>query len=323
MSWNEQTTTFGMERSIDGFWHATRLFRVRGFKREGILYSPGSIMQYDNPTDIPPGAPNPSLPIIGTRGLNGADNGSIIDIGSEPGELVLHAYNAVVIPLDNPDYTDVEYRYTNDPRLVRKKVEDQLTFQSAEMELPIGVKSTVALLGNPAVPFAWTLVSRQFPFTVGRLSIVVLLNAEEVKAARLQVLIQTNALHAIPVSGVEEKLVMRFEGADIVRYSPTYYTCRYSWWYDDGHREIALSAAAGGDVALDLTLPPRNIPFFTDGSPPDGLNVAGLFIRPPYYRLDGVVRAGAGTAVAPSFYATRSSRYYGTGYLLLPGVVFP
>lgn len=326
MSWAEQTTSRTVERSIDGFWHLTRLFRVWGHTRESIIPNSGNIMHYDDPADIPAGEVNEGLPGIGIRGVTGTDGGSAFIIGAAGPEDVVWCYNAVTIPLDNPNFTDVEFRYTNDPRLIRKKVEDQLTFQSADMELPIGVKSTVALLGNPAVPYAWTLVSRSFPFTVGRMAIVVLLSQAETDMARYECLYQINAIHSIPMNlgfGDPTELAMRFEGADIVRYSPSYYTCRYSWYYDSGHSELNLTAFAGSPIAPDITLPQRNIPFFSDGSPTPGINITGLFIRPPYYRLDGVVKAGAGTAIPPTFYATRSSRYYGTGWTQLPGVVFP
>ena len=138
MSWNEQTTTYAVEQSIDGLWHATRLFRVRGVKREGILANPTAVMQYDNPNDIPLGSPNLSLPVIGNRGSVGAVGGDGISITDA---ITLYAYNAVLIPLDNPDYTDVEYRYTNDPRLISTKIEEQLTFQTAT-RLPLHQKKS-------------------------------------------------------------------------------------------------------------------------------------------------------------------------------------
>lgn len=311
MSWNEQTTTYGIETSIDGFWHATRLFRVRGVKREGILADPASVMQYDDPADIPAGSPNLSLPVIGMRGSVGAVGGDGISINDN---ITLYAYNVVLIPLDNPDYTDVEYRYTNDPRLVSTKIEEQLTFQSASMSLPIGQRSTRAA-GGGTPQFAYYLTSEEFPFKVGRFSLMILANKDELDSVKRGVFRQSGRIHWLPILPAPDKLLMKFIGADIVRYSPTYYSVRYSWEYDSGHPgPLVLMQNAAGYGTQEIVLPGSNIPFpifFPSGT---------TFVRPPYSKLRGVILAGSGNRIPPQFYAVRSDLINDEGYTELPGV---
>jgi len=323
MSWNEMTVSKATERSIDGYWHHTRLFRVKGWPRASILANLGSITQYD----LPPadGEPNPTLPTIGERsdrdGIGPADTDEVI---LSP-DVRVWAYNAVVIPTDVPLYTDVEIRYTNDPRLIAQKTEDQLTFQSATMDLPVGVRSVVATLNGPSVGY-WTVARLPFPYTVGRLSQVVILKNADIPNCRRQVVSNTNLLHALPIDLADapnDITVMRFEGADIIRYSPSYYMVRYSWQYDAGHRSLFMSAANMQEASLKVNLPPQNLTFFTDGSPVSpGSSIAGVFCRPPYYTLDAIVEFGGGSSQTPTYYGMRSNSYGGGLWSTLPGVTF-
>lgn len=311
MSWNEQTTSYGIEMSIDGYWHATRLFRVRGFKREGILADPTQVMQYDNPNDIPAGSPNLSLPVVGKRGSVGAIGGDGISITDF---ITVYAYNAQIIPLDNPDYTDVEYRYTNDPRLISTTLEEQLTFQTAQMSLPIGQRSTRAA-GGGTPQFAYYLTSEEFPFKVGRFSLMILASKDELGAVKRGVHRQSGRVHWLPILPAPDKLLMKFIGADIVRYSPNYYSVRYSWEYDSGHPgPLVLMQNASGNAQQDIVLPQNNIPFPTFY--PSGT----MFVRPPYSKLRGVILAGSGNRIPPAFYAVRSDLINPDGYTELPGV---
>lgn len=328
MSWNEDTRSRVVERSIDGYWHLTRLMFVRGPAREGILSNLQSIYKYDNPSDIPPGQLNEHLPTIGER-YSSTTPGEFpnSDAFKLSEDLYVFAYNAVLIPTDVPTHTYVEFRYTNDPRLIARKTEDQLTFQSADMSLPISVKAVRPTLSGPSA-FVYTIKSMPFPFTVGRLYQVVLLKNSEVPQCRLAVFDQTNRLHALPLDLTEElqqSLVFRFEGADITRYSPSYHMVRYAWQFDGGHKEIKLasSAANAQAVGVNIAIPPKTMTFFSSNDPPPtGVNIAGTWVRPPYYTLDAFIASGEGLATPPTWYGTRTSEYSGIGWTVLPGVSF-
>jgi len=317
MSWNEQTTSRSTERSIDGYWHLTRLFRVNGFARANILSNLPNILKYDgNP---PAGEIDTGLPEIGVRGPNGTTGGDVIELQPGGVNTKVYAYNAVTIPTDVPLYTDVEIRYTNDPRLINQTIEEQLTFQSADMSLPIGQRSTRAAQGGTP-QFAWMLHSETFPYKVGRFSQIVLLRDWEVTLAKRPIFEQTNWIHWLPILpgvGDSGRLLMKFMGADIVRYSPSYFTCRYSWEYDGGHLgPLILSLQQGSTASQEVTLPPKNIPF----GPFFPTDPANQFVRPPYHRLRGVILAGSGTRTPPVFYAVRSDLINPEGYTELIGV---
>jgi len=328
MSWNEDTRSRVVERSIDGYWHLTRTMFVRGPTRESILSNLANIFKYDNPSDIPPGGINEHLPTIEDRsdirdpiGMPSSDQFNLGD------GVYVYTYNAVLIPTDVPTHTYVEFRYTNDPRLIAAKTEDQLTFQSAEMSIPVGVRASRPVLVGPP-QFIYTIKTMSFPFTVGRLYQVVLLKNSEIPRCRLAVFDQTNRLHALPIDlsdETEESLVFRFEGADITRYSPSYYMVRYSWQFDGGHEEIKLASSAtdSSEVIINIVVPPKTMTFFPSTDPPPvGTNLLGQWIRPPYYTLDAFIRAGAGVSTPPTWYGTRTSEYSGIGWTVLPGVSF-
>jgi len=326
MSWNEDTRSRVVERSIDGYWHLTRLFFVRGPAREGILSNLASIFKYDTPADIPPGQSNEHLPTIGERQSGGSGFPPSDAFGLDDGVFVF-AYNAVLIPTDVPAHTYVEFRYTNDPRLIATKTEDQLTFQSADMSLPIGMKAVrPTLVGPPA--FIYTIKTMPFPFTVGRLYQVVLLKNDQLPQCRLAVFDQTNKLHALPIDlsdESEQMLVFRFEGADMTRYSPSYHMVRYAWQFDGGHKDIKLASAAGAQqtVEINIAVPPKTMTFFpSTDPPPTGVNIAGTWVRPPYYTLDAFIAAGEGLATAPTWFGTRTNEYSGGSWSVLPGVSF-
>lgn len=326
MSWNEDTRSRVVERSIDGYWHLTRLFFVRGPAREGILSNLANIFKYDTPADIPPGQSNEHLPTIGERQADGGSFPPSDAFNLDDGVFVF-AYNAVLIPTDVPAHTYVEFRYTNDPRLIATKTEDQLTFQTADMSLPVGVRATRPVLVGPP-QYIYTIKSMPLPFTVGRLYQVVLLKNVEMPQCRLAVFDQTNKLHALPIDLSQEetrKLVFRFEGADITRYSPSYYMVRYSWQFDGGHKEIKVVAQGGAQqsVEINIVTPPQSMTFFPPNDPPPtGVNIAGEWVRPPYYELDAFIAAGQGLATTPTWYGMRTSEYSGGSWSVLPGVSF-
>jgi hypothetical protein len=328
MSWNEMTVSYASERSIDGYWHAIRLFRVVGHPRKDILANLGSITRGNSPTDPFPTGLNwdDTLPeILGraNRDSVGQPDADELNIGDN---IRVFAYNAVTIPTEVPLITDVEIRYTNDPRLIASKVEDQLSFQTSDMQLPVAIKSARAAFGGP--PKFWTITTMPFRFTVGRLQQTVLLSNSEVPTCRLASLTQTNALHSLPIdlsNEVNENLVFRFEGADIARYSPSYYMVRYSWQFDGGHRELFRTSSP--QVALEYQMPPNELTFFTDGSIPVNVNIRGVWVRPPYYSLEGMTLLqedpGGNSSTVPVWFGVRGSPYSGVGWTVLPGVTFP
>jgi len=294
VGWSEQTTTWQAERTIDGFVHVVRMFRVWDATRQSILDSPQNVVD-DN---------NIGLPSVGSRISGGSDT---IEIAGT----TLKAYQQVIRTLDAPTISDVEYRYSNDPRLIASRIEYSTAFQTEYMTLPISQKSSRVSLGTTSRS-NWIAARKSFPYTVGRLMFSVLINEGDYFAARTAVRAQINKLHILafahaPVPGATP--LYRFEGGDFTRYSPSFYMARYSWWLDGGHGALTLVSSDVNEATDYNYLPPQNITFYNNE-----------WSRPPYHELEMYKQQGSTGESLPGYVAYLSNEIEEDGWLQLVGI---
>lgn len=296
--WVEQTTTLEWEKSIDGFYHAVRRFRVWGYHRTTIGTTP----------DICSNDAGFFLPKVGDREDN-TPSGDSIPI-ADTGEFV-YCYRLKTTALDEPRFTDCEFLYSNDTRIISNIPDQVSSFQTEHMSMPVGIKVLRTNAGTNTVS-AFVQRPIPFPYTVGRYTRDCLIRRVDRLTAARVARGMVNQLHKVQTSFTGGAVpnagrLFRFEGPEFREYSPRYDLCRYSWWYDGGHKELRLIGDAQAQV--EVRRPPQSLLF--DGDE---------WVRPPYHTLEMLKPNGGNADAAPIFAAFCTYEINEDGWLSLVGI---